>query len=210
MALPLLPAPLRNLLDDLERLPGVGPKSAQRIVFSLIHRPKAELGKFASDLLSLGATKSCVVCGMLTEHETCAICSNRSRDQNVVCVAETPVDVLAIERMGEYRGLYHVLGGVISPLEHIGPDALSIPLLLQRVKAAPPREIILALNPSTEGETTALYLQDLLRDFAGRVTRIAQGLPTGAALEFADDLTIARALSGRREVLRVPVQEKVS
>lgn len=202
MAVPLLPAPVRDLLDDLERLPGVGAKSAQRMVFSLLHRPKEELEKFAKDLLSLGATKACRTCGMLSEQDTCAICRDQHRERETLCVVETPVDVLAIERTGEYRGLYHVLGGVVSPLEHIGPDALSIPLLLQRVKVSPPGEIILALNPSTEGETTALYLRDLLKGFRGVISRIAQGLPTGAALEFADDLTIARALTGRRELQR--------
>lgn len=172
------------------------------MVFSLLRRRKEELEKFANDLLSLGATRACTTCGMLSEQDTCAICRDQNRERETICVVETPVDVLAIERTGEYRALYHVLGGVISPLEHIGPAALSIPLLLQRVKAASPREIILALNPSTEGETTALYLQDLLKGFRGVISRIAQGLPTGAALEFADDLTIARALSGRREIQR--------
>jgi recombination protein RecR len=209
MAVPLLPAPVRELLDDLERLPGIGPKSAQRMVFSLLHRPKEELEKFAKDLLSLGATRACGRCGMLSEQDTCTICRDRNREQETICVVETPVDVLAIERTGEYRGLYHVLGGVVSPLEHIGPDHLNLASLIRRVggesassekRGLPVQEVILALNPSTEGEITALYLQDVLKNFPGKITRIAQGLPTGAALEFADDLTIARALAGRREV----------
>ncbi len=152
----LLPAPIRNLLDDLERLPGVGPKSAQRIVFSLIQRPQEEIEKFAHDLVSLGATRACAVCGMLAEQETCTICRDRSRDRSTLCIVETPVDVLAVERTQEYRGLYHVLGGVISPLEHISSDRLNIQSLLRRVTDEAPREVILALNPSTEGETTAL------------------------------------------------------
>lgn len=197
---PLLPSSLTNLLRDLERLPGVGPKGAQRMVFTLLRRPREELEVFAKDLLALSDTKTCRSCGMLAESERCAICADANRDRTTLCIVETPLDVLAIERTGEYHGLYHVLGGVISPLEHIGPDDLNIRALLRRVKAEHPRELILALNPSTEGETTALYLQDLLRGTSAKVTRIAQGLPTGATLEFADDLTIAKALAGRREV----------
>lgn len=199
MAIPLLPPALRNLLEDFERLPGVGQKSAQRMVFSLLHRPKAELEKFARDLLSVGATKACVTCGMLTETDVCTICRDVQRDQSTLCVVESPVDVIAVERAGAYHGLYHVLGGTISPLEHIGPADLNISSLLRRTDVAQVTEVILALNPSTEGETTALYLAEQLAQTAVTVTRIAQGLPTGAALEFADDLTIARALSGRRD-----------
>lgn len=200
MAIPLLPAPLRNLLADLERLPGVGPKSAQRMVFSLLHQSAGERGEFARDLLALSSTKTCRVCGMLSEEDLCTICRDPHRDKTMVCVVETPVDVIAIERTGEYHGLYHVLGGVLSPLEHIGPEHLNVTSLLQRLKKQHPAEAILALNPSTEGETTALYLEDQLAKLPVKITRIAQGLPTGAALEFADDLTIARALAGRREV----------
>lgn len=202
MAVPLLPAPLSNLVRDLERLPGVGPKSAQRIAFALLHRSPDELAAFTRDLSALASIRSCAVCGMLALEDTCAICRDPHRERTTLCVVETPLDVVAIERTGEYQGTYHVLGGVISPLERIHPEDLNLPSLLQRVKDAPPAEIILALNPSTEGETTALYLQELLRKTPVALTRIAQGLPTGAALEFADDLTIARALAGRREVQR--------
>lgn len=200
MAVPLLPPVLRNLLEDLERLPGVGQKSAQRMVFSLLHRPKREIEKFAADLLSLGATKTCATCGMLSEEDLCVICRDPQRERSSLCVVETPVDVIAIERTGAYRGLYHVLGGTISPLEHVSPEHLNVASLLRRMKVEHPAEVILALNPSTEGETTALYLADLLAKYPVTLSRIAQGLPTGAALEFADDLTIARALAGRREV----------
>lgn len=200
MAVPLLPAPLRHLLEDFSRLPGIGPKSAQRIVFALLNRRKEELEKFAEDLRAIREAKSCATCGMLSEADHCAICRDPGRDQTTLCVVETPIDVLALERAGPYRGVYHVLGGVISPLEHVGPGHLTIASLLRRVNETKPAEIILALNPSTEGETTVLYLQERLRNFRGRVSRLAQGLPTGAALEFADDLTIARALAGRREV----------
>lgn len=187
-------------MGDLERLPGVGPKSAQRMVFTLLRRPSEDLERFAADLLALRATKTCQTCGMLADQEQCTICRDQNRIFSLLCVVETPLDVIAIERAGEYHGRYHVLGGVISPLEHIGPEQLSIPQLLQRVKKESPQEIILALNPSTEGETTVLYLQDLLKGFSGTITRLARGLPTGAALEFADDLTIARAIAERREV----------
>lgn len=200
MAVPLLPASLRDLLQDLERLPGVGPKSAQRMMFSLLHRPAEEREKFARDLLALSATTACRTCGMLSEEDLCTICRDPHRDRTVICVVESPVDIIAVERTGEYHGLYHVLGGVLSPLEHVGPEHLTIRALRERIKKERPQEVILALNPSTEGETTALYLEEQLAKLPVRITRIAQGLPTGAALEFADDLTIARALAGRREV----------
>lgn len=200
MSRPLLPAPLRNLISHFERLPGVGPKSAQRIVLALLHRPKDDVERFADDLKALGATKVCATCGMLAEAEQCGICADSQRDRETLCVVETPVDVIAIERTGQYQGRYHVLGGVLSPLERIGPEQLNLASLLRRVKTEKPAEIILALNPSTEGDTTALYLQDKLARSSARITRLAQGLPTGAALEFADDLTIARALAGRREI----------
>lgn len=208
MAVPLLPPALRNLLEDLERLPGVGQKSAQRMVFSLLHRPQGELEKFANDLRALSATKTCTICGMLAEADTCAICRDPQRDRSLLCVVETPVDVIAVERTGAHRGTYHVLGGALSPLEYIGPEQLNVAALLRRVKAERPAEVILALNPSTEGDTTTLYLEEQLAPTTAKVTRIAQGLPTGAALEFADDLTIARAFAGRGEAQRQPVQQK--
>lgn len=200
--LPLLPSSVRNLLRDLERLPGVGPKSAQRIVFSLLHRPPEEIERFAVDLRALGTTKTCARCGMLSEQDQCATCRDPQRDQSLICVVETPVDVIAVERTGQYHGLYHVLGGVLSPLENVGPERLNISSLLRRVREEGPQEVILALNPSTEGDTTALYLREQLKGSSATVTRLAQGLPTGAALEFADDLTIARALADRKEVAR--------
>ncbi|TSC63533.1 MAG: recombination protein RecR [Parcubacteria group bacterium Gr01-1014_106] len=220
MALPLLPESLRNLLSDFERLPGVGAKSAQRMVFALLRRQPAELEKFAQDLLALRATKTCRICGMLAETDECTICRDPHRLTSFLCIVETPLDVIALERTGEYRGRYHVLGGVLSPLEHIGPEQLAIASLLRRVLGeatprspkgevgpasahesdGPVQEIILALNPSTEGETTALYIQDLLKEFPGTITRLARGLPTGATLEFADDLTLARAIAERREI----------
>lgn len=200
MAIPLLPTPLRHLLEDFSRLPGIGPKSAQRIVFALLNRRKEDLEKFAEHLCAIREAMSCEICGMLSETNRCAICRDPARDQTTLCVVETPIDVLALERAGSYRGVYHVLGGVISPLDHVGPEHLAVASLLRRVDETKPAEIIFALNPSTEGETTTLYLQDCLKNYPGQLSRLAQGLPTGAALEFADDLTIARALAGRREV----------
>ncbi len=198
MALPLLPAPLRNLLEDLERLPGIGPKSACRIAFHLLQQQPEALEKFAADLQTLHAgTKRCVRCGMLTDEEQCTICANPQRDGSLLCVTEGPLDVLAIERTGEYHGRYHVLGGVLSPLDHIGPRDLNIASLSERIERERPREVILALNPSTEGEITTLYLRQLLENSPVTMSRIAQGLPTGAALEFADELTIMRAFTGR-------------
>lgn len=199
MALPLLPALLRNLLEYLERLPGIGPKSAQRIAFYLLHQPPEFLERFADAVKDLhGGIHHCRTCGMLAEEEMCTICRDPHRETDVIAVVESALDVLAIERTGEYRGRYHVLGGVLSPLDHVGPDNLNMPSLVERVKQERPREVILALNPSTEGETTTLYLRKLLAREGVVLSRLAQGLPTGAALEFADDLTIARSLAGRR------------
>lgn len=199
MAVPLLPAALRAVLDDLQRLPGVGQKSAQRIAFHLLRKSPEDLQAIAQNLELLHAgTKRCTTCGMLAEGTTCSICANPQRDSSTLCVVEMALDVLAIERTGEFHGRYHVLGGALSPLDEIGPEDLNISSLIERVKAEQPREIILALNASVEGETTALYLKKLFRESGVKVTRLAQGLPTGAALEFADDLTITRALSGRR------------
>lgn len=202
MALPLLPAPLRTILEDLERLPGIGPKSAQRIAFYLLRQPPEVLQKISTDLQSLPGVQHCSVCSMLTDRERCTICADEKRDGSLLCVVESPLDVLAIERTGEYHGRYHVLGGTLSPLDHVGPDDLNVGSLVERVGSEHPREVILALNPSTEGETTALYLRELLRDSDVTISRLAQGLPTGAALEFADDLTITRALAGRQQLVR--------
>lgn len=197
----LLPAPLRAVLEDLERLPGVGPKSAQRIAFHLLRAPQEQAQKLADDLARLRrGVGQCTVCGMLSEKETCAICRDPRREKDWLCVVEGPLDVIAIERTREYRGRYHVLGGVLSPLDRIGPDDLNIASLADRVRAEKPREVILGLNPSTEGETTTLYLKNLLASAPATITRLAYGLPTGAALEFADDLTITRALAGRQKL----------
>jgi recombination protein RecR len=202
MALPLLPSSLRDLLEHLERLPGVGPKSAQRIAFHLLRVPTEAVARMAESLRALhGGVLRCVTCGMLAEREECGICSDRLRNRGLLCVVEGPLDVVAIERTGEYHGRYHVLGGLLSPLDRVGPEDVNIPTLLDRVRKEHPAEVILALNPSTEGEATTLYLKKLLAEERVPLSRLAQGLPTGAALEFADDLTITRAIAGR-QVLR--------
>lgn len=199
MSVSLLPSSLRNLLADLERLPGIGPKSAQRIAFYLLRQSPESVARFASGLAALHAgIRHCVTCGMLSERETCQVCADARRDARLLCVVESPLDVVAIERTGEFRGRYHVLGGLLSPLDRVGPDDLNLKTLTKRVRAEAPGEVILALNPSVEGEVTSLYIRKLLAAAPVIVSRLAQGLPTGAALEYADDLTIVRALSGRR------------
>lgn len=201
MSIALLPEALRRVLEDLERFPGIGPKSAQRIAFNLLTESPAFLNKLQTDIGGLlGGISKCQICGMLTDGNKCKICVDSMRDKNVFCIVESSLDIIAIERIGEYRGIYHVLGGLLSPLDHVGPEDIGIDLLIQRIVLEKPREIILALNPSTEGETTALYIKKIVSQTTPEVviTRLAQGLPTGAALEYADDLTISHAFSGRR------------
>jgi len=204
MARTLLPAALRNLLEDFLQLPGIGQRSAERMVFALLGRPKEVVERFARDIQALPTTVTCEVCGMLSEEGRCALCRDPHRDVRTLCVVASTLDLMAIERTGTHEGVYHVLGGVLSPLDGIGPETLTIAALLARVAAAPPREIILALNPSTEGETTALYLQEALAGCGATLSRIAHGLPTGASLEFADDLTITRSFVGRRALASSP------
>lgn len=202
MARALLPSAIRNLLEDFTRLPGIGPRSAERIVFALLGRPKEDVERFARDVRALSTTVVCETCGLLSEEVRCTLCRDPQRDAHTLCVVESALDVIAIERTGSYEGRYHVLGGVLSPLENIRPEDLRITSLLERVATTRPREIILALNPSTEGETTALYLQEALAGCGAKLTRLAQGLPTGASLEFADDLTITRALTDRKALVK--------
>lgn len=203
MAFPLLPQALRRVLEDLEMLPGIGPKSAQRICFYLLEQSSEYLKKIGENISRLAeGVGRCVICGMLTDGEKCKICSDQSRNGSVLCVVESALDVIAIERIGEYKGVYHVLGGLLSPLDNVGPDDINIGALITRVGHEKYSEIILALNPSTEGETTAFYLRKILLKQKPEITvsRLAQGLPTGAAIEFADDLTISRAFSGRQRL----------
>jgi recombination protein RecR len=194
--------PVQDLIDELGRLPGVGPKSAQRIAFHLLAADPVDIGRLQDALQKVrDGVQFCQICGNVSEEQTCRICKDPRRDATVVCVVEEPKDVVAVEKTREFKGRYHVLGGALDPLSGVGPDQLRIRELLARMGADDIKEIILATDPNTEGEATATYLIRLLRDFPGlTVTRLASGLPMGGDLEFADELTLGRALSGRRTV----------
>ena len=195
------PASLENLIDKFASLPGVGRKSAQRLAFHLLGLPDAEAISFADAILDAKKNvHTCRVCQNLTEGELCAICASDRRDRGTICVVSEPRDVLSIERGREYNGTYHVLHGVLSPMNHIGPDDLRIKELLKRVAEEDVQEVIMATNPDTEGEATAMYLSRLLKPFGVRVTRLAYGIPVGANLQFTDDATLSRALEGRTEL----------
>src|SRR6188768_3828416 len=191
---------VQDLIDELGRLPGVGPKSAQRIAFHLLAADPADVRRLAEVLITVKEkVKFCSICFNVSEDEQCRICRDPRRDPSVLCVVEEYKDVVAIERTREFRGRYHVLGGAISPIDGVGPDQLRIAPLLQRIAEPGVTEVILATDPNLEGEATATYLSRLLRDFPGlTVTRLASGLPVGGDLEYADELTLGRALSGRR------------
>lgn len=189
-----------ELTGELSRLPGIGRKTALRLVYHLLKRPKDEMHRLARSLERVAeAVHACSECGNLTEADPCGVCSNPRRDRSGICVVEEASDIVAIERAGEFKGLYHVLGGRISPLEGVGPDELNIRSLLARLSGAV-QEVIVATNPSVEGEATALYLQRIISPLGVRVTRLARGLPVGGDLEYADGVTIAQALAGRREL----------
>jgi recombination protein RecR len=193
---------LEAVITELTRLPGLGRKSAQRIAFHLLRSPESDAKRLAQAVLDLKArVEDCRVCGNVTETQPCAICADPRRDPSVLCVVEQPMDVLAIERTGEFRGLYHVLKGSLSPIDGIGPEQLKLGELIDRVKPGKVSEVIVATNPTAQGEATALYIARLLQNMgAVRVTRIARGVPMGSDLEFSDQVTLARALSGRKEI----------
>ena len=195
------PAALEKLVEQFARLPGIGSKSAQRLSFFVLSLPEEEAKAFADAIVDAKRTVTCCpVCRNLTDGGLCPICSSPKRDEHVICVVADPRDVVAIERAREYNGRYHVLHGVISPMNHVGPDDLEIKSLLDRVAQGGVEEVIMATNPDTEGEATAMYLARLLRPFGVRVTRLAYGIPVGGHLEFADDATLMRALEGRRDI----------
>ena len=195
------PAALERLTEQFARLPGIGGKTAQRLAFHVLSLPQAEAELFADAILQAKASvHTCSVCQNLTDHEHCVICDDPERDQSTICVVAEPRDVIAMERSREYNGVYHVLHGVISPLNHVGPDDLKIRELLERVAQGDVKEIIMATNPDTEGEATAMYLSRLLRPLEVKVTRLAYGIPVGSQLEYADEITLMRALEGRREI----------
>ncbi len=200
----ILPKPVAKLIESFEKLPGIGPKTASRLAFYLLHVPQEELDSFAANLSGIKSnTVLCSLCKNVAESDPCAICSNPARDQSVICVVEQPMDVLSIERTGKYHGLYHVLHGAIDPLNNIGPDEIYIADLVRRTKNQEPeiQEIILATNPNMEGEATAMYItkQLKIKNSKLKITRLAHGLPVGADIEYADEVTLTRALEGRRE-----------
>ncbi len=200
-----LPKAVRQLVEKFERLPGIGPRSAQRLVFYLLHNPTHELEDFADKLLALKKeTVMCSHCHNIAESNPCSICADQNRDQSILCVVEQPLDLLAIEKSDKYYGLYHVLHGSITPLNNIGPDQLYLRDLLKRLDGV--TELILATNPTMEGEATALYIKEMIATSSLKnkdqinVTRIGHGLPIGADIEYADGVTLARALEGRRQI----------
>lgn len=201
--MPILPDAVQNLALAFERLPGIGPKTASRLTFYLLRAPEEISRTLAEALLALKSdTGLCQVCFNITRagQEICDICASSQRDEGVICVVEEPLDVLALERTAGYFGRYHVLHGVLSPIEGIGPDDLKIKPLLERVRSGKVREVILATNPSMEGDATALYIQQQLANSGVRITRLARGLPVGGDLEYADQNTLLRALAGRQEL----------
>lgn len=195
------PAALERLTEQFARLPGIGGKSAQRLAFHVLSMDDAAAAEFAAAITDAKATvKTCPICQNLTDQERCSICADEERDHSQICVVAEPKDVIAMERAREYRGVYHVLHGVLSPLNHVGPDDLRIKELLARVADGSVREVIMATNPDTEGEATAMYLSRLLRPMGVQVTRLAYGIPMGSQLEYADEVTLLRALEGRQEI----------
>jgi recombination protein RecR len=193
--------PIARLIQQLAKLPGVGQKTAARLAFHILRSPPEDAAALASAIVDLRAkTRLCSVCLDFTEEDPCAVCRDARRDPQLICVVAQPQDVVAIERTGGYRGHYHVLHGVLSPLEGIGPEDLRIEELLRRCAGGEPREVIVATNPSVEGEATSVYLAKLLRPLGVRVSRIATGVPMGGELEYADRLTLARAIDNRRDI----------
>lgn len=194
-------APLARLIDEFHKLPGIGPKSAQRLAYYLLRMPPQEAQALAAAILDVKERVSlCSICQNVTEIDPCRVCSDDRRDRTIICIVEEPLDILAMERSGNYQGLYHVLHGAISPMDGIGPEDLKTAELLHRLRSGEVVEIILATNPNLEGEATAMYLTRLLKPLGVRVTRLARGLPVGGDIEYADDVTLARALDGRQEM----------
>ena len=199
--MPKFPTPIQNLIDEFNKLPGIGPKTSQRFVFYLLNQPGGEVNKLVQALTGLrDSVKFCSACQNITQNDPCEICSDSARDQKTICVVANIYDLLSIENTGEYNGLYHILGGVLNPLEGITPQELRVKELVGRIKKNKPLEIILGLNPDMEGESTVIYLTKLLAQTKIKVTRLAKGLPMGADLEYADEVTLTNALEGRREV----------
>jgi recombination protein RecR len=193
--------PLARLIDELKRLPGIGQKSAQRIAFHLERASREDAQRLAASIVDVkDKIRLCTVCNNLTEKEPCDFCTDPTRDPAVICVVETPYNALAIEKTREFHGQYHILHGALSPLQNIGPDELKLKSLLERLRGGKVSEIILATNPNVEGEATASYISQLIKPLGVKVTRIAMGIPVGSELDFADEVTMLKAIEGRREL----------
>ncbi|MFD1416267.1 recombination mediator RecR [Oceanobacillus jeddahense] len=195
------PEPITKLMDSFSKLPGIGPKTAARLAFFVLNMKDDDVMNFANALVNAKRELThCSVCGHITDQDPCAICQDTSRDGSVICVVQDPKDVIAMEKMKEFRGKYHVLHGAISPMDGIGPEDINVPDLINRLKDEEVEELILATNPNIEGEATAMYISRLVKPSGIRTTRIAHGLPVGGDLEYADEVTLSKALEGRRDV----------
>ena len=196
----MFPKPIQNLIDEFSKLPGIGPKAAERIVFYLLEKPKEKTKKLIKAIIEVKTKiEICQQCFNISENKLCQICSDPKRDKSIICVIEDALDIIPLEKTGQFKGLYHILGGTIAPNEGITPEKLYIKELVIRIKKEKIKEVIIATNPTTEGETTALYLVRLLKPLNIKITRLGRGLPTGADLEYADETTLSSALLGRRE-----------
>lgn len=194
-------APLAKLIEQFERMPGIGRKSAQRLAFYILNMNKEEAKAFSDTIIQAHEKiRRCNICCDLTDGEICYVCKNTSRDKSIICVVEDSRDVMAIERTHEFNGVYHVLNGVISPMNNIGPEDIMVKALISRLGSDEVKEVIMATNPTVEGEATAMYISRLIKPFGLSVTRLAYGVPVGADLEYADEITLSRALEGRREI----------
>ncbi|MCL4578314.1 recombination mediator RecR [Staphylococcus aureus] len=195
------PEPISKLIDSFMKLPGIGPKTAQRLAFHTSDMKEDDVVQFAKALVDVKRELTyCSVCGHITENDPCYICEDKQRDRSVICVVEDDKDVIAMEKMREYKGLYHVLHGSISPMDGIGPEDINIPSLIERLKSDEVSELILAMNPNLEGESTAMYISRLVKPIGIKVTRLAQGLSVGGDLEYADEVTLSKAIAGRTEM----------
>jgi recombination protein RecR len=192
---------VQNLINEFRKLPGIGPKSARRIVFYLIKLPKDQIHKFSDALIELKEKiRFCKICNNISEQDICNICSDDSRNKSIMCIVEKVSDVLVIESTGEYKGLYHVLGGLLSPIDNIGPDDLRIPQILEKLKSYETKELIIALNPTVEGDSTSMYLIKLIKPLNINITRLASGIAVGGDIEYADEITLGRAITDRRTI----------
>ncbi len=194
-------SPLQNLIEEFEKLPGIGNKTAQRLAYYILNQPKERAEKFAAALTEAkDKIRYCSICQNLSDEDVCPICKSAVRDKSIICVTESPRDVLQMEKTNEFKGLYHVLHGAISPMDNVGPDDLKIKELMKRINEGGVKEVIMATNPNLEGETTAMYISKLIKPFGIKVTRIAHGVPVGGELEFADEVTLSKALKWRIEL----------